>query len=615
MPMLSQELIEGFQRLVAGDFSYRLPRTFTRDEEDTIAFSFNAVADELERTIREMRANEQRLNLAVETISAALMQVGAGNLDVQVERDYQGDQVDVLAFLVDSTISELRVRVAENEQRNAEIQAHLETLVEERTHQLREARDMAEAANRAKSIFLANMSHELRTPLNAILGFSELLTRDATLSAAQRENLETINRSGEHLLALINDVLELSKIEAGRIVLQAEDFDLFHLLMGLEEMFRLRAEKKGVALLVERSPDVPQYIHTDQGKLRQVLINLLGNAVKFTAVGHIALRVRLTGQAAPSSLHFEVEDTGPGIAVEERAKLFDAFVQTTSGHKAQEGTGLGLTISREFVRAMGGELIVSSQVDYGSTFEFDMPIEPVTLSGPLATRSVRRRAIGLEPGQPAYRVLIAEDVETNRQLLSRLLLPLGFQVQEAVNGQEAIEVWDRWQPHVIFMDMRMPVMDGHEAVRRIKATAQGQQTIIIALTATAFEEDRSAILAEGCDGFMRKPFREAELLGALADLLKARFQYADDAPDESGPVNHEAALTGAQLPAAMAQLPAAWLTAFEQAALDGDVLSLADLIDQVRPQDHALADRLADLTQAFQLDQLLNLVRQAGGTR
>jgi len=606
---LPQQLIEGFQRLVAGDYAYRLPRSFVSDEADTIALSFNAVAAELEKIIRNMQASEQRLNHAVETISTALLEVSAGNLEVHVERDYQGDQVDVLAFLVDTTIGELRIVIKENQQRNAEIQARLETLVEERTRQLREARDMAEAANRAKSIFLANMSHELRTPLNAILGFSELLTRDVTLSAAQRENLETINRSGEHLLALINDVLELSKIEAGRTVLQAEDFDLFHLLLGLEEMFHLRAEKKGVALLVERGPDVPQYLHTDQGKLRQVLINLLSNAVKFTSVGQVVLRV--TAESAPLSLRFAVEDTGPGIAAEEYATLFDAFVQTASGHKAQEGTGLGLTISREFVRTLGGELTVKSVVDCGSTFEFAIPIDLVTLPGPsrLALPPTRRRAIGLEPGQPAYRVLIAEDVDTNRQLLAKLLLPLGFQVQEAVNGQEAIDVWRLWQPHVIFMDMRMPVLDGHEAVRRIKATAQGQQTIIIALTATAFEEDRSTILAEGCDGFMRKPFREAELLGTLTDLLGVRFRYAGT--DISALVDHEAALTEAQLPAALAQMPTAWLTTFEQATLDGDVLALTVVIDQLRLQNQALADRLADLTQAYQLDQLLNLVRQA----
>ena len=740
---LSQQLIEGFQRLVAGDYAYRLPRSFAQDEADTLALSFNAVAEELEKIIRDMQANELRLNQAVDNISAALMEVGAGNLEVHVERDFQGDQVDVLAFLVDTTIGELRIVISENQRRNEEIQSQLEIQVKERTLQLTESEknfrllfdaspipmfllgssghivlisnqaaadllcltsaelqgqplpdffesdsareilhgsldkmkpiyDIAlqirvcdgdlrwvvlntrqivysgqlgtmitlvdltqqkkaetelqrlleitqqqkseiEEANRAKSVFLANMSHELRTPLNAILGFSELMTHDPNLSTAQRENLETINRSGEHLLALINDVLELSKIEAGRIMLQAEDFDLYHLLQGLEEMFRLRAETKGLTLVFQHDPDVPQHIRADQGKLRQVLINLLGNAVKFTSAGHVLLRVHLEETSASQQLHFEVEDTGPGIAAEEHASLFEAFVQTASGLKTQEGTGLGLAISREFVRVMSGELAVHSQVDRGSTFEFSIPIEPVTLSefSQLAAQATPRRAIGLAPGQPTYRVLIAEDVATNRLLLMRLLVPLGFEVQEAANGQEAIEIWERWQPQVILMDMRMPVMDGHEAVQRIKATAQGQQTVIIALTATAFEENRSAILAEGCDGFMRKPFRESELLATLADLAGVRFLYEDGETSATEPTGRSEILTEAQVLSAMALLPADWLTAFERAALEGDVLSLTDLIEQVHPQNRALADRLADLTQAFQLDQLLSLVRRA----
>ncbi len=742
---LPQQLIEGFQRLVAGDYAYRLPRSFARDEEDTIAVSFNAVAEELKKIIRDMQASEQRLNRAVDTISAALLEVSAGNLDVHVERDYQGDQVDVLAFLVDTTIGELRIVINENQRRNEEIQSQLEVQVRERTLQLTESeknfrllfdaspipmllldtrghivlisnqaaadlfclasadlpgkplpkffesdsareilhgslRDMQpiydvalqirvcdgdlrwvvlntrqiaysgrlgtmitlvdltqqkkaetelerlleitrqqkneiEEANRAKSVFLANMSHELRTPLNAILGFSELMTHDSTLSAGQRENLATINRSGEHLLALINDVLELSKIEAGRTVLRAENLDLFHLLRGLEEMFHLRAGTKGLALIFQHDPEMPHYIRTDQGKLRQVLINLLSNAVKFTSAGHVMLRVsvRSADTGASLMLHCEVEDTGPGIAAEERTALFEAFVQTASGRKAQEGTGLGLAISREFVRVMGGELAVRSEVGHGSTFEFAIPIEQVALSdlGHLAAHTAVRRAIGLPPGQPAYRVLIAEDVQTNRQLLTKFLLPLGLQIQEAANGQEAIEIWERWQPQVILMDMRMPVMDGHEAVRRIKATAQGRQTVVIALTATAFEEDRSAILAEGCDGFMRKPFRESELLAALTDLAGVRFMYEDGETGATEPGGRGDVLTETQVVQVMARSSIEWLTAFEQAALDGDVQSLTELIEQLRPPDRALADRLTDLTQAFQLDQLLNLVRRA----
>jgi PAS domain S-box-containing protein len=334
------------------------------------------------------------------------------------------------------------------------------------TH-LQEARRAAEAANQAKSAFLANMSHELRTPLNAILGFTQLMDRDPNLTAEQQENLGIINRSGEHLLALINEVLEMSKIEAGRVTLEENSFDLYRLLDGLEEMFRLRARDKGLALSFERAENVPQYVRTDEGKLRQVLSNLLGNAVKFTQEGGVALRVgtkdegRRTKDQPPSvvrrsSLVFEVEDTGPGMAPEELAVVFDPFVQATSGQQPQEGTGLGLSISQQYVRLMGGDITVSSEVGRGSLFQFDVQAGLADAAEVQAAQP-RRRVLGLEPNQPIYRLLVAEDKETNRQLLVKLLEPLGFEVQEAVNGQEAIEVWERWEPHLIWMDMRMPV--------------------------------------------------------------------------------------------------------------------------------------------------------------
>jgi two-component system sensor histidine kinase/response regulator len=316
------------------------------------------------------------------------------------------------------------------------------------------------------------MSHELRTPLNAILGFSQLMAHDPGLTTEQQEYLETIGRSGEHLLGLINDVLELSKIDAGGVTLQEESFDLHRLLDGLEEMFRLRAADKRLMLVFDRAPDVPQYVRTDQGKLRQVLMNLLGNAVKFTQEGGITLRVGkgpmgYSPRAGSVLLHFEVEDTGPGIAPEELDAVFDAFAQTASGQASKEGTGLGLPISLQFVKLMGGDLTVSSDgmPGQGSLFKFDVQIELVDAAD-VPTSQPARRVIGLEPDQRAadggpYRLLIAEDREASRMLLTKLLEPLGFEVREAVNGQEALEIWEQWEPHLIWMDMRMPVIDGH----------------------------------------------------------------------------------------------------------------------------------------------------------
>jgi PAS domain S-box-containing protein len=475
---------------------------------------------------------------------------------------------------------------------------------------LQEARREAEAANQAKSVFLANMSHELRTPLNAILGFTQLMDRDPNLTAAQQENLGIINRSGEHLLALINEVLEMSKIEAGRVTLEETSFDLYRLLDGLEEMFGLRARDKGLALSFERAENVPQYVRTDEGKLRQVLSNLLGNAVKFTQEGGVALRVRaLSPSQERETLHFEVEDTGPGIAPEELAVVFDPFVQATSGQQPQEGTGLGLSISRQYVRLMGGDLTVSSELGQGSLFKFDVQIGLADATEVQAAQP-RRRVLGLEPNQPIYRLLVAEDKGTNRQLLVKLLEPLGFEVKEAVNGQEALEVWERWEPHLIWMDMRMPVMDGYEATRRIKATTKGQATVIIALTATAFEEDRERVLLEGCNDFVRKPFREDEIFDKLAEHLGVRFVYEEQAPPAT------AQLAEAQdvlTPAALAALPTGWVADLQQATVKADLNLILTLVDQIRGENPALADALADLAQNFGYKEILTLIEQAGG--
>jgi PAS domain S-box-containing protein len=494
---------------------------------------------------------------------------------------------------------------------------------------LQQARREAEAASQAKGAFLANMSHELRTPLNAILGFTQLMDGDPNLTPGQQENLAIINQSGEHLLALINDVLEMSKIEAGRVTLQEASFDLYAMLDGLEEMFRLRAGEKHLSLSVRRAEDVPRYVRSDEAKLRQVLSNLLGNAVKFTREGSVALRVSLTdiiptAQYSAATLHFEVEDTGPGIAPEELELVFDPFVQASAEQQPREGTGLGLSISRQYVRLMGGDLFVSSELDHGSLFSFDVQ---VAVADAAEGEGVwpRRQVLGLAPDQRApdggpFRLLIVEDRETNRQLLVKLLTglgspPLGFEVREAVNGQEAIEVWERWEPHLIWMDMRMPIMDGHEATRQIKATPKGRETVIIALTATAFEEDRQEILAEGCDDFVRKPFRKDEIFDMLAKYLGVRFIY-EEGPVLPGAV--EAAgpnLSPGVAPAveALSALPSDWRAELQQVTIKADLKQMLNLIEQIRDQNPALADTLVHMALNFEYRGILTLIEKAGG--
>ncbi len=540
--------------------------------------------------------------------------------------------------------------------RTAELKERTEQL-EEQAIELAHAKVKAEVANRAKSEFLSNMNHELRSPLNAILGFTRVSARNSQLPQDVQENLAIILHSGEHLLALINQVLDLAKIEAGRTTFIAVDFDLLHLLAVLEDMFALTAASKGIALQFERAADLPQIVHGDEIKLRQVLINLLSNALKFTDQGKVTLRVTAleasdpdfaandgSAQSAPSRvLRFEVIDTGPGISADEQEQIFETFAQNAMGQRVEGGTGLGLPISRNFVRVMGGNLTLESpanpaplntvtatsaprgdkdvvphqasatkQGGPGAIFRFEIPVTIVAERDAVAQYAAEEEhVVGLVPGQPNYRILVVDDQAVNRQLLVKLLTPVGFAVREAVNGREALDAWEAWQPHLIWMDMRMPVMDGYEATARIKATTRGQATTVIALTASAFDEERAIVLSAGCDDFIRKPFREREIFAMMERHLGLRYRYAKDAAAPAPapiPASFSPADTGITF--ALAALPKTMRDALQDAVASVDIEALEAIIEQINAMNPESAGELTRLARAYDYATLERVLQE-----
>ncbi|MDJ1178120.1 ATP-binding protein [Roseofilum sp. BLCC_M91] len=469
--------------------------------------------------------------------------------------------------------------------------------------QLQRSKEAADAANQAKSTFIANMSHELRSPLNAILGFTQIMTRSQTLPKEHQESVSIINRSGEHLLTLINNVLDLSKIEAGRVTLNEKNFDLHRLLDDIHDMFQLKATDKGLQLLLEPAPNLPRYIRADEVKLRQILINLINNALKFTEQGGICVRSqRING----AKIAFEVEDTGPGIAPEDLDKLFEAFSQTQSGKQSQEGTGLGLSISRQFVQVMGGEMQVSSQVGKGTIFTFEIAYTEVAATEIESQEVNQRRIIALEPDQPRYRILIVDDKPVNRQLLVKLLNPLGFEVAQASNGKEAVEIWEQWQPDLIWMDMRMPVMNGFEATQTIKATTAGQATAIIALTASVLEEERAVVVSAGCDDFLRKPFREDDIFKMMEKYLGVRYVYEDITQSRQEILQETEVLTSENILA----LPPELQVQLRRAVVSASKREITAVVEAIARENAALAEAIANCFHNFEYDKILNLIPQ-----
>ncbi len=522
-----------------------------------------------------------------------------------------------LAVLLALTFTGFRLRVGSIEKRGRE----LERQVTERTRELQIAKDAAEnarrsaeAANRAKSTFLANMSHELRTPLNAVLGFSEVMKNSRDVTVEQRENLNIITRSGEHLLSLINNVLNMSKIESGRVELEESHLDLRQLIQEIKSLMNVRAVEKGLDFILEQAPGLPGNIAVDGGKLRQVLINLMGNAIKYTQEGSVTLKIdyrqlRIEDwkkATAPDpfslvNLQFSVMDTGPGIREEDRDCIFSPFVQLGERPPTEAGTGLGLAICKQYAELMGGAVSVASEEGKGSAFHLEIPVAVLPVEAVPATRR-RGRVMGPAEGQPRFRLLTAEDHPENRLLLRRILEPLGFDLREAVNGREAVAIFEEWRPHLIWMDIRMPVMDGLEATRRIKGTDAGAGTKIVALTAHALEEERRAIMAAGCDDFICKPYQYVEILDALTKHLGVRFVYEKETtPAVALQVNA----------AALADLPDDLLHTLEQALVRIDMGAVGRAVEAIRAHNPSVADALAALARDTEFGRILRLIRGA----
>ncbi|MCW6034971.1 response regulator [Spirulina subsalsa FACHB-351] len=474
----------------------------------------------------------------------------------------------------------------------------------------RNAEELAHSALNAKNQFLAQVNHELRTPLSVILGFARIMRHYSPHSAEEEKWLDTIIRNGEHLLALINDVLDLAKIEAGRVTLEENEVTISVLLNDLRSAFLLPSQEKGLEFEVDCASAVPKVIYTDEVKLRQVLINLLSNAVKFTEQGKVRLQVTPIYEQEdqpPTALKFAVKDSGEGIAPEEINKLFEAFAQTRAGRKSSsKGTGLGLVISQNFVRLLGGKIEVESRYQQGSCFHFNLPLKtPTALASPKpSSGELHCPIVSLCPDSQPCRVLIVDDYPDNRAFLEKRLTSLGFEVEEAQDGYEAIAQWRAWHPHLILMDLLMPNCDGYEATQQIRQQEETAPTVIFALTTDISPASRDLTQQVGCNDILYKPIDEQQLFTRIAQALQLSYVYASPSPDgvRSGIPSY-----GLLSVADLQVMPTEWVTKVHYAAQALDVEQIRTLMTEIPASAESLSTQLKLLLDNFDLDTLRQL--------
>ncbi|WP_204150559.1 PAS domain S-box protein [Leptolyngbya sp. CCY15150] len=471
---------------------------------------------------------------------------------------------------------------------------------------LQEARIAAETANQAKSRFLANMSHELRTPLNAVLGYAQILMRDPDLAYQYQDYVQTIFSSGHHLLSLINDVLDLAKVESGHMGIDLEAVNLPSLLDSIYGLLRQEIKTRGLAFDIEADPRLPKSIITDGKRLKQVLINLLGNAIKFTPHGSITLRAIVGAAPSPSNLPtaaltFQVEDTGIGISPEDQQRIFEAFEQADAGRQLSGSTGLGLAISQQLVTLLGGHLQLCSEVGRGSTFQFTLVVD---LAGDVSNiLTLPPTVTGLAIGQPPCRILVVDDQAVNRQFLEDALSHLGFEVYLAENGQEAIASWQSYQPDLILMDQRLPDFRGEQVTANIREwEAQNQLSAIpiFMVSASSMESDRATAIAAGCNAFLEKPIQIPELLQFIAQHLDVAFTS-----EEAIALSNTAALT--LTPEDLKVMPLDWISQLYEAATQCRNDRIDQLIADIPDDYTVLKQALSDYNYNIQVDVIMDL--------